>query len=108
MLRTSRVFCYEIVTKCRALSRKRQSRLCEVFRPLLAPSARPAAGAGYEKPSVFIRSDVHAVRAGMNIRGCAPLSTPGGERRLRAGPGPSLPIFVSRYKGILKYRQIST
>ena len=28
--------------------------------------------------------------------------------RLRAGPRPSLPIFVSRYKGILKYRQIST
>ena len=29
LLRTSRVFCYEIVTKCRALSRKRQSRLGE-------------------------------------------------------------------------------
>jgi len=28
-----------------------------------------------EKPSVFIRFDVHAVKAGINLRGCGPLTT---------------------------------
>jgi len=38
--------------------------------------ARPAPNAGYENLWVFIRSDAHVVRAGLNIRGCGPLSTP--------------------------------
>ena len=29
-----------------------------------------------QKPSVFIRFDAHVAKAGINIRGCAPLSTP--------------------------------
>ncbi len=32
--------------------------------------------AKYENLWVFIRSDAHVVRAGLNIRGCGPLSTP--------------------------------
>ncbi|MFR1264698.1 MAG: hypothetical protein ACLSES_04020, partial [Christensenellales bacterium] len=28
-----------------------------------------------QKPSVFIRFDVHAVKAGINLRGCGPLTT---------------------------------
>ena len=28
-----------------------------------------------EKPPVFIRFDVHAVKAGINLRGCGPLTT---------------------------------
>ena len=31
----------------------------------------------YENLWVFIRSDAHAVRAGLNIRGSHPLTTPG-------------------------------
>ena len=38
----------------------------------------------YENLKVFIRSDAHVVRAGLNIRGCGPLSTPGFFDRLRA------------------------
>ncbi len=75
------------------------------FHPLLAPAARPAAGAGYEKPSVFIRSDVHAVRAGMNIRGCAPLSTPGGELPLWSKLRKFLPsVDTERRNGYNTYR----
>ena len=69
MLRTSRVFCYEIVTKCRALSRKRQSRFTDGFRVLPLTSFPGGKTRRVQKPSVFIRSDVHAVRAGINIRG---------------------------------------
>ena len=42
------------------------------------------------KPKGFIRSDVHTVRAGLNIRGCGPLSTPGFIDRLGLSP----PLFV--------------
>ena len=38
--------------------------------------SRAAKVAKYENLWVFIRSDVHAVRAGLNIRGSGPLSTP--------------------------------
>ena len=39
--------------------------------------SRAAKPAKYENLWVFIRSDAHVVRAGLNIRGCGPLSTPG-------------------------------
>ena len=48
------------------------------------------------KPSVFIRFAVHAAKAGMNIRGCAPLSTPGGRLRAvssGASPAAELPLW---------------
>ena len=38
--------------------------------------SRAAKPAKYENLWVFIRSDAHVVRAGWNIRGCGPLSTP--------------------------------
>ena len=44
---------------------------------MLAPMARSAPNAKYENLWVFIRSDAHVVRAGLNIRGCGPLSTLG-------------------------------
>ena len=47
------------------------------FHPVLAPMARSAPNAKYENLWVFIRSDAHVVRAGLNIRGCGPLSTLG-------------------------------
>ena len=40
-------------------------------------SSRAAKPARYENLRVFIRSDALVVRAGWNIRGCGPLSTPG-------------------------------
>ena len=48
------------------------------------------------KPSVFIRFDAHVVKAGINIRGCAPLSTPGGRPRAvssGASPAAELPLW---------------
>ena len=39
--------------------------------------SRAAKSAKYENLWVFIRSDAHVVRAGLNIRGCGPLSTLG-------------------------------
>ena len=45
--------------------------------------SRAAKSAKYENLWVFIRSDAHVVRAGLNIRGCGPLSTPGFFDRLR-------------------------
>ena len=39
-------------------------------------SSRAAKPAKYKNLWVFIRSDAHVVRAGLNIRGCGPLSTP--------------------------------
>ena len=39
--------------------------------------SRAAKSAKYENLWVFIRYDAHVVRAGLNIRGCGPLSTPG-------------------------------
>ena len=38
--------------------------------------SRAAKPAKCENLWVFIRSDAHVVRAGLNIRGCGPLSTP--------------------------------
>ena len=38
--------------------------------------SRAAKPAKYENLRAFIRSDAHVVRAGLNIRGCSPLSTP--------------------------------
>ena len=46
--------------------------------------SRAAKSAKYENLWVFIRSDAHVVRAGLNIRGCGPLSTLGFFDRLRA------------------------
>ena len=62
----------------------------ELFHSMLAPMARPAPNAEYENLWVFIRSDAHVVRAGLNIRGCGPLSTPGffdilNSRSMRSG-----------------------
>ena len=45
--------------------------------------SRAAKPAKNENLWVFIRSDAHVVRAGLNIRGCGPLSTPGVIDRLR-------------------------
>ena len=45
--------------------------------------SRAAKPAKYENLWVFIRSDAHVVRAGLNIRGCDPLSTPGFFDRLK-------------------------
>ena len=45
--------------------------------------SRAAKPAKNENLWVFIRSDAHVVRAGLNIRGCGPLSTPGFIDRLR-------------------------
>ena len=47
--------------------------------------SRAAKSAKYENLWVFIRSDAHVVRAGLNIRGCGPLSTLGFFDRLRGG-----------------------
>ena len=56
----------------------------EFFHPVLAPMARSAPNARCENLWVFIRSDARVVRAGLNIRGCGPLSTPGFFDRLKA------------------------
>ena len=64
------------------------------FHPVLAPMARSAPNAKYENLWVFIRSDAHVVRAGLNIRGCGPLSTLGFFDRLK-GRLVSRP-FISR------------
>ena len=45
--------------------------------------SRAAKSAKYENLWVFIRSDAHVVRAGLNIRGCDPLSTLGLFDKLR-------------------------
>ena len=58
--------------------------------------SRAAKSAKYENLWVFIRSDAHVVRAGLNIRGCGPLSTPGFFDRLRA-PFGALSIFLIRF-----------
>ena len=54
--------------------------------------SRAAKSAKYENLWVFIRSDAHVVRAGLNIRGCGPLSTLGFFDRLRNGK-PFLFVF---------------
>ena len=52
--------------------------------------SRAAKSAKYENLWVFIRSDAHVVRAGLNIRGCGPLSTLGFFDRLKPGIFPGL------------------
>ena len=70
------------------------------FHPVLAPMARSAPNAKYENLWVFIRSDAHVVRAGLNIRGCGPLSTLGFFDRLERRKNPSLFLFFDGfYKG---------
>ena len=53
--------------------------------------SRAAKPAKYENLWVFFRSDAHVVRAGLNIRGCGPLTTP----RFIDKPSP-VPQFVAR------------
>ena len=65
---------------CR-LSVKWQSHFTEGFRVLPLTSFPGGKTRRVQKPSVFIRFAVHAAKAGINIRGCAPLSTPGGGSR---------------------------
>ena len=48
--------------------------------------SRAAKSAKYENLWVFIRSDAHVVRAGLNIRGCGPLSTLGFFDSLKKSP----------------------
>ena len=55
-------------------------------------SSRAAKPAKYENLWVFIRSDAHVVRAGLNIRGCGPLSTPGFFDRLKERLQPFLRV----------------
>ena len=66
------------------------------FHPVLALMARSAPNAKYENLWVFIRSDAHVVRAGLNIRGCGPLSTLGLFDRLKGRLVSRLFIFISR------------
>ena len=56
------------------------------------PAAKPAK---YENPKVFIRSDVHAVRAGIKLKGLPPLNNPGFIDRLRWTE--YRPPFLSQY-----------
>ncbi|MEF2602674.1 MAG: hypothetical protein U0M40_04930, partial [Christensenellales bacterium] len=58
--------------------------------------SRAAKSAKYENLWVFIRSDAHVVRAGLNIRGCGPLSTPGFFDRLRRLRGIFYLTFIQR------------
>ena len=66
----------------------------EFFHPVLAPMARSAPNARCENLWVFIRSDAHVVRAGLNIRGCGPLSTPGFFDRLKMNGSAVHFVFV--------------
>ena len=56
---------------------------------------RAAKSAKYENLWVFIRSDAHVVRAGLNIRGCRPLSTLGFFDRLSAADKISAALFCT-------------
>ena len=66
--------------------------------------SRAAKPAKYENLWVFIRSDAHVVRAGLNIRGCGPLSTPGFFDRLKTRLMPCL--FVWLYAVLLIQRRV--
>ena len=87
------------------------------FHPVLAPMARSAPNAKYENLWVFIRSDAHppgglllplrgnspcVVRAGLNIRGCGPLSTLGFFDRLKGPCGPLCHIALRTDIGLFK------
>ena len=69
---------------CRVSKKWLNATFSSFFHPVLAPMARSAPNAKNENLWVFIRSDAHVVRAGLNIRGCGPLSTPGFFDRLSA------------------------
>ena len=56
--------------------------------------SRAAKSAKYENLWVFIRSDAHVVRAGLNIRGCGPLSTLGFFDRLNARRNRACQIYL--------------
>ena len=61
--------------------------------------SRAAKSAKYENLWVFIRSDAHVVRAGLNIRGYGPLSTLGFFDRLRqTGLSPSVSLVKNSYE----------
>ena len=62
---------------CRVSKKWLNATFSSFFHPVLAPMARSAPNAKNENLWFFIRSDAHVVRAGLNIRGCGPLSTPG-------------------------------
>ena len=55
--------------------------------------SRAAKSAKYENLWVFIRSDAHVVRAGLNIRGCGPLSTLGFFDRLWGAKAPLIFLY---------------
>ena len=59
------------------MSKKWQTPLFRVFTGFAYRiRSRAVKPAKYENLRVFIRSYAHVVRAGFNIRGCGPLSTP--------------------------------
>ena len=62
------------------ISQKWQVHFCEGS-PSACAFGAASGGRRERKPSVFIRFDAHVAKAGMNIRGCAPLSTPRGVSR---------------------------
>jgi len=69
------------------VSQKRQVRFCEFFSSSACAFGAASIGCREGKAQLFIRFDVHAAKAGMNIRGCAPLSTPGGGQFRRVSRG---------------------
>ena len=68
--------------------------------------SRAAKSAKCENLWVFIRSDAHVVRAGLNIRGCGPLSTLG---LFRQAEGRSLrsALCVYVFYQTLKFTEVS-
>ena len=62
--------------------------------------SRAAKSAKYENLWVFIRSDAHVVRAGLNIRGCGPLSTLGFFDRLK-GRLMSRPFLLAEFRAAI-------
>ena len=78
------------------VSQKRQVRFCEFFSSSACAFGAASIGCREGKAQLFIRFDVHAAKAGINIRGCAPLSTPGGRLRAvssGASPAAELPLW---------------
>ena len=61
---------------CRVSKKWLNATFSSFFHPVLAPMARSAPNAKNENLWVFIRSDAHVVRAGLNIRGLRPLINP--------------------------------
>ena len=78
------------------VSQKRQVRFCEFFSSSACAFGAASIGCREGKAQLFIRFDVHAAKAGINIRGCAPLSTPGGRPQAvssGASPAAELPLW---------------